>query len=234
MRKRDPNAVIDQFQGELASSLSDWAALTEGTPAMIARRATMDAFARGAVAFERFRSEWHIAAITRDASTFRTRQLNRVQTALKETRRDNLADYVQVVLPRHPTLEQVSRLLDAEGANVSLPNVGAWKKAAERDLAEPWLSKVSGILWAHGAGADAVIAIRNASSHQSERALADMTAALGKLTHPTIHKGLQRSERGVTLAGIPAYLHSAGTSGSTRVEIYLRILDRLGESLRAT
>lgn len=232
MRKRDPNAIIDQFQAELASTLADWRVLTGSTLGKVARRATMDASARAAVAFERFRSDWHIAAITRDASVFSPTQLNRAKEALKETKRDSLAPFIQVTIPTHPTLDQVGALLDATGSNVSLPNIGAWKKKAKVQLADPWVGKVTGISWRHEVAADAVIAIRNAASHQSDRSLSDMNAALAKLTDPAAHRGLLRPANRVTLTGIPAYLHGSIPGRPPRVETYVDLLERLSGTLR--
>ncbi|WP_139804864.1 hypothetical protein [Rhodococcus sp. 1168] len=67
---RDPNKVIDTFQAEIARSLQDWRDLqvkvNERGP--LAQRVSMDAFTRVAVAFEGFRSDWHLAAITKRVS----------------------------------------------------------------------------------------------------------------------------------------------------------------------
>ena len=85
MRKRDPNTLVDLFQNELNRSLGDWAALLAVNRTQpSARRATMDAFSRAVVAFERFRSEWHIAAIARDAARFSESQEARLERVLKE------------------------------------------------------------------------------------------------------------------------------------------------------
>lgn len=123
VRKRDPNAVVDQFQSELARSLTDWATLIAGVSAMPARRATMDAFNRAAVAFERFRSDWHIAAITRSASRFAVTRREGLERTLSDSGQGNLLPYVHLAVPAHPTLEQVADLLDATGGNVAIPNI---------------------------------------------------------------------------------------------------------------
>lgn len=230
VRKRDPNAVVDQFLDELARSLTDWRTLIAGVGAMPARRATMDAFNRAAVAFERFRSDWHIAAIARDASRFAVTRRECLERTLKGGGQGNLLPYAHLVVPAHPTLDQVADLLDATGGNVAIPNIERWKGLASRDLADPWCAKVHGISWPNAKAAAAVITIRNAAAHQSPRSLAAMSAALGDLTHPA-HAGLQRPVNSVTLSGIPGYLH--GLAGiQRRVERYHELLRVLSEGLR--
>lgn len=231
MRKRDPNALIDQFQADLTISRNDRKRLCDAAPnVMLARRATMDAFARTAVSFERFRSEWHIAAITRDAREFADYQRRRVEVLLKGNDKASLLPYVSVNMPKHPTLEQVASLLDASGSNLSTPSVDAWKDLAKRDLAEPWRAQVVDISWSHSTAANAVIAIRNAVSHQSSKSLTAMSVALEKLTHPH-HAGLQRPQNNVSLSGIPIYLHGS-VEGVARIEKYYDLLRDLVEDLR--
>jgi hypothetical protein len=227
MRKRDPNDVIDQFRAEIAAARSDRISLIAGATLPLARRATMDAFTRAAVAFERFRSDWHLAAVTRDANTFKQWQLNRVKAALTETKRVMLIPYVRVDLPPHPTLAQVEELLDASGGNISLSSIDDWKKRAKAHLAPAWAAKVSSISWADARIADAVIKTRNAASHQSKRAVGEMNDALTNLTDPVAHKGLARPTHRVSVTGIPAYLHGSQARQPPRVETYLDALDRL-------
>jgi len=231
VRKRQPNDLVVRFTDDLDLSLSDWRDLTADVPAVLARRATMDAFARAAVAFERFRSDWHVAAVTRDASAFRLGRQARVVDVLSKGEAKELLGYVQVFLPTHLTLEQVSGLLDPAGGNVSIPSIKRWQEMARRDLASPYRDKVEGIPFKLKAVASAVIAIRNGVSHQSPRSLSDMNGALGCLTHPS-HDGLRRPTNQVTLFGIPAYLHGRIAGGETRVERYHAVLGDLAKLMR--
>lgn len=231
MRKRDPNVLVHQFRTDLASISADRELLSETAASRLAKRATMDAFTRTAVAFERFRSDWLIAAITRDASAFSGTQLRRAKAALEDTNRGALAPYLQVNIPKHPTLEQVGQILDASGGNVSIPSIRAWKECAKKHLAPPWRGAIEGILWEHAQAADAVISIRNAAAHQSPRSLSTMNEALSVLTDPIAHDGLRRQGNNVTLGGIPTYLHGVINSGDRRVEKYAKFLDVLAASL---
>lgn len=232
MRKRKPNDLVDQFRAEITTARSDRLGLIAGATRPLAQRATMDAFTRVAVAFERFRSDWHIAAIARDATTFKQSQLTRVESALTETKRAVLIPYIRVELPPHPTLAQVEELLDASGGNISLPSIDEWKKRAKSHLAPDWEVKVRGIPWAEAQIADALIKTRNAASHQSTRAVDEMNDALTNLTHPVIHKGLARPKHRVSVTGIPGYLHGAQAGQPPRVEAFLDSLDRLAVHFR--
>lgn len=236
MAKRDPNKVIDQFQGDIKSSLSDLAATRKlvGTSGALAQRAAMDAFTRLAVSFERFRSDWHIAAITQDAGRFRDTQRHRVKVALEETDRAALVPYLPpaLTLPLHPTLEQVAGVLDAEGSNLSIPSVKDWQDLAKRHLEDPWKSKVAGLGTAQIRTFNAVVALRNAAAHQSPRASKALADALNKLTLPG-HAGLRRATKGVTVQKLPTYLNGAGTnSQERRVDRYHALLRGLAEDLR--
>lgn len=187
MRKRSPDVVIDQFQDELRVALSDWGILMAGHTGAVAGRASMDAFTRIAVAFERFRSDWHIAAITRDSSAFAASQQRRAEVALDEGKRECLKPYMTISIPKHPTLEQVEGLLDPAGGNLSISAMGAWEKLAKKHLADPWRARVTTIGQPVAAVADAVIAVRNAAAHQSARSLDTMNRRLDALTHPVEH-----------------------------------------------
>jgi hypothetical protein len=235
VRKRDPNTVIDRFQTDIDSSLNDWRATraTVGEGGTLAQRASMDAFTRMAVGYERFRSDWHIAAITRDASTFRGTQRHRVTEALRETGRDALIQYIPttLTLPIHPTLEEVGNVLDAAGANLSIPGVNAWQNLATRHLADPWRAKVLGLTWADGRLTEAVVALRNAAAHQSARSHEALSEALEHLTHPS-QTGLRRPDRGVTLTGIPTYLNGSSSGNRRRVEHLHELIRGLTQRLR--
>lgn len=124
MRKRHPNDVIDAFQADARASLSQWSVVTRSVadqPVSLRRVVSRDAFFRLAVRWELFRSDWHIAAATRDPGQLRSTMAAEVDKALSG--RPGLAEcrpYVHVSLPAHPSLEQTRRLLDPAGRNISL------------------------------------------------------------------------------------------------------------------
>lgn len=234
MRKRRPNDVIDQFQSELESARHDRDALTPaGTARPLAQRVTMDAFARAGVAFERFRSDWHIAAISRDATAFNKSQVDRVKAALVETgdKRALLAEHVkELSLKPHPTLAAIEEILDAEGANLSVPDYATWKELAEKHLVDPWQSKVVSIPVTDQVIIDVVIKLRNAAAHQSTKSTDAMNDALVRLRSK--NRALARLQHRVTPTGIPAYLHGAVPGGQPRIEIYIDALTRISEGFR--
>jgi hypothetical protein len=71
MRKRNPNDVIIAFQSDVQASLEEWSAVITSVreqPVTLRRGVSRNAFFRLAVRWELFRSDWHIAAATRDPS----------------------------------------------------------------------------------------------------------------------------------------------------------------------
>jgi hypothetical protein len=234
MRKRDPNAVVSQFQSELASSLADLTSIhgKVGESGKLAQRASMDAFTRAAVAFEGFRSNWHIAAISRDATAFNKSQRNRVVAALTETDRGVLTAYVpSLALPLHPKLDEIGEILDPDRGNVSIKTLQDWQDKAGRHLCDPWKSKVTGLGYGERTLMAAVVALRNAAAHQSSRSADEMKTALGALTTPD-NAGLRLPGRGITVSGIPTYLNGFEVGQERRVRKYHSRLHALAQRLR--
>jgi hypothetical protein len=234
VRKRNPNAAIDEFQTEIDASLTDWRDTRRlvGEAGRLAQRASMDALMRLAVAYERFRSDWHVAAITRDASNFNRSQQNRAEEALKGDSRRQLVAYLALGLPIHPTLADVGAILDPNGGNVPIPGINAWKKLADRHLCDPWSARVNALTASDGKVTEAVIAMRNAAAHRSPQAHAAMTAALDGLGLPALRDLRRRPEHCVSLTGIPTYLNGDTSDGTRRVERFHELLRDLAERLR--
>lgn len=235
MRKRKPNDVVRAFLGELANSLDDWDQVRDAIQTGqgdLARRASIDAFGRAAVSFETFRSDWHIAAINRDSSTFGATQFHRVECALVDTGRTSLKPYLSpLAIPKHPTLEQIAGILDAAQSNVSIANHGEWKKLARKHLENPWLEKIQRMHAKHSQVMDTVIAIRNALVHQSPRATNQMNDCLSDLSVTRNH-GLRRANNKVQVSGIGAYLNANDwVHGTPRVETFHMYLADLAEYL---
>jgi hypothetical protein len=230
-RKRDPNDVIDAFQGELSSSLALWTTIRAslGTTGEIAKRVSVDAFSRAAVAFEGFRSDWHIAAINRDSTALRAFLLSSVQAQV-QGRFPALVNRVQVDLPLHPTLQDVTDLLDPLGRNVSLPDMASWKARANEHLMNPWKAKLLGLPGADEKLVDAVIAVRNLLAHESVSATDRMNTALGNLSGST-DGALKGGPQRITPSGVGSYLNAL-TTGTARVERYHRRRDAIVEKLR--
>lgn len=231
-RKRDPNDVIDAFQHELAKSLALWGEVRAhvGPAGDIAKRIAVDAFTRAAVGFEGFRSDWHIAAINRDSTEFKaflTAKIERVAVGAYP----NIAGKIEVNLPRHPKLEEITELLDPRGRNVSLPDFKAWKERTSEHLVDPWRTQVMSLPTADGRLIDGVVAVRNLLAHESRDASDTMNRALGKLTAGHDPHLRRVGTRRITPSGIGSYLNAI-KAGQPRVERYYGRLDEIVEKLR--
>ena len=232
MRKQNPNDVVALFRGEITTILADWSALRTAlgtTAGPLAKRGTTDAFTRIAVAFEGFRSDWHIAAINRDSQALQGKLLGYAQGQLKAGAYPELEQRVRVDLPTHPPLDLIRKLLDPIDRNLSISGFNHWKKRANGELVDPWKSKVHSIHNHDRAVMHATIAIRNVLAHQSVSASTAMNTALVNFGAPD--GALRRGPRKIQPSGLGAYLNAQTAGGNARVEIYAARLDDLAAAL---
>jgi len=231
-RKADPNDVIDDFQRQLRLSLINWGrTVTRLGPKRngLRKEASIDAFLRAAVGFETFRSDWHIAAINRDASVFSKAVQLTVRTMVAGTRGDyrGAADFVTLVVPKHPNVNLIRAIVDPLGKNITFQD-GSWERRADRELASPYREKVRGLTDKQKHLIDAVAAIRNAIAHRSMGSVAEMNSKL-LLLPAGLHRGINR----IQISGLGSYLWaSAPGRSAARVELFFRSLRNIAESLR--
>jgi hypothetical protein len=227
-RKKDPNDVLDAFHAELAAAEGLWTTVRQsiGTTGDVAKQLSVAFFLRMALAFEVFRSDWHLAAINRDS------------TQLKETLNDKLkarvdtalATRVRVELPTHPSLQLIRELLDPSERNISLPDMASWRSKADDHLVDPWRAKVYGITGADAKLIDAVIALRNLLAHESTDASNTANEALRSLSNSQ-DAGLRRGEHRISPSGVGAYLN-AQWPGTSRVLGFHGRLKQITETMR--
>lgn len=233
MRKQNPNDVLDAFLGELDDSIDTWRRLrvNVGVSGDLAKRVSIDAFQRAAVAFEGFRSDWHVAAINRDSGHFKADLVQRVEQSVTG-RWKGLAGLVQIDLPKHPSLGIIRSLLDPDGQNVSLGSSAAWTKRAEEHLCTPYRDAVLALPRKDLLLIDAVVSVRNLVSHGSEKASNEMNRALRQL-HGHHDPDLRRGTNRIEPSGIGSYLN-ANRHGARRVEMFHSRLREIAENLRVT
>jgi hypothetical protein len=228
-RKADPNDVIDEFQAYLTSSRRNFGRIVRRlnrTP-KLQKEASIDAFLRAAVGFETFRSDWHIAAINRDASVFAKTMRDSIKATVKSARDyRGGADLISISLPRHPSVKVIRGVVDPLGRNVAFPD--GWEKRCERELASPYKEKVTAMTTQHEAVVAAVVSIRNAIAHRSPWSVAEMNTAIQVLP-----AGLRRGMRRIRLAGLGSYLWASPRGhAEARVELFYAALTDVAEALR--
>jgi hypothetical protein len=229
-RKSDPDDEIDHFEAAVDDSLDLWrrtqnALITSDLE--LRKVASLDAFVRVAVEWEGFRSRWHIAAINRDSSTYRTSIEKRFRESIKNGKFKELDPFVHVVLPPQPSIATVQQLLDPLGRNISFGD--RWADRARTELGGQYATKVLSLSPADLRLVAASEKIRNAIVHRSASSVNEMNTALIVLD-TTIDAGLVRTGQ-VRATGISTYLHAQHQS-NRRVEIWHNRLRQVAGSLR--
>lgn len=237
MRKRNPNDVITTFQLDVQSSLEEWSGVigcVRDQPVTLRRGVSRDAFFRLAVRWELFRSDWHIAAATRDPSQLRTTIAKEVDKAFSA--RPELTEcrhFVEVHLPAHPTLELTRRLLDPAGRNVSLPASSSgrsvWVQKSEAHLAEPWCARVRDLPLADHKVVELVDCLRNVIAHGSRSSLDAVNAVLAASTAG--EESVFGAKPMASNAAVSRYLHTA-VLGRARVEHVHKRLAQISDRMR--
>ena len=229
-RTRDPDDEIDHFEAAVDASVDLWRRTQNALAASdlkLRKVASLDAFVRVAVEWEGFRSRWHIAAINRDSSTYRTDIEKRFRESTKNGKFKELEPFVHVVLPPQLSVATVQQLLDPLGRNISFGD--NWTDRARAELAAQYATKVLSLSPADLLLVAASEKIRNAIVHRSTSSVNEMNTALVVLD-ATIDADLVRTGK-VTATGISAYLH-AQPQADRRVEIWHHRLRQVAGSLR--
>jgi hypothetical protein len=221
-RTRDPNDVVGAFASTVDSSLDVWQrtqVALAGSSMDLRKAVSLDAFVRVAVAWEVFRSDWHIAAINRDSSAYRASTVARFRASTRDGRFEQLEPYVQITWPAHLSVSTVRRLLDPRERNISFGD--NWTVRAQTDLAAAYGSKVTGLSPTDLRMTAAAERLRNAIAHRSASSIDELNSALLVLD-PLVDNHLVRTTR-VTAQGLAAYLH-ADLGGERRVQAWHRRL----------
>lgn len=184
-RTSNPNDEIEAFEAKVDASLDLWARTQDALRlADLALRKTvsLDAFLRVAVAWEGFRSDWHLAAINRNTAAYRADLERRFGEHVRSTRFANIEPFVQVVIPRQLDLARVRDLLDPLGRNISFGD--HWADTARHQLVPRFALKVTSLPPADFRLVSACEKLRNAIVHRSAASVAEMNDALLVLDPP--------------------------------------------------
>lgn len=233
MKKVDPNKVVDRFQTAVADSLKSWMTVDTalaGQPVATRRIATTDAFVRLAVTWESFLSNWWIAAINRDPTTFVSRLDKRLREIAAAEMGLQAGDLSTALVARsHLTVEDVRRLADPNGENLVFRSRTDLRRAAERDLAANYRARVTAITSGAWQVADLTRLCRNALVHQSQRALAEINT---KLVEPTTKPDFRwTGSRRLDVRGLRRYLRTP--EGDPRIVTFHNELTALAAVLKA-
>lgn len=253
--KRDPDRVIHKFQEELVPLRTLWSEMldtlgagrglpSELTVERLQKEVTADSFLRLAVAFEAFRSEWHITAIHKRSQAFAEHLRDQVDRRLNGDDKTQAArNFTHLNLPSSLSLQRVRDLVDPLGRNVTVSaspprKEQAWEKRAKQELEAPYRTAVTQLPTEDWRLMRAVETLRNHLAHRSAHSVDEMNSALlaldanrdGELKP----KGLQR----IKSDGVPRYLWawSTGSGGPPRARmgLYYERLNDLADRLRTS
>jgi len=158
---------------------------------------------RLAVAFEVFRSDWHVAAINRDSARFAAFEERRIRASINE-KFPATGMHVRIEVPTHLTLRQVRAMIDADGRNVTFSSPERWIDRVTTHLNGAYRAAVLDLAPADLLVVNAVVKIRDCVAHQSPSSSNEMNAALEALADSEFARGQKR----LRPSGVAAFLHA--------------------------
>lgn len=244
VNKPNLNLVIGRFQAEQKRQRALYNSLRGVATNDAMREQSCNLVMVTARDWEGFLSDWHIAAVARDSTTFSNTLTDHLATAV--TKYGNERDHPQLAVfsptvhvPAHPTLSDIASALDGQGRNLPLSTKKARKTFAAVYLAAPYSSK-------HEKLADedtrllleVLLSVRNVIAHRSRSSLDVLNAKLteaSKSAHPDVGS-LGRVKNRVRASGVGSYLDAAVFSptweGVSRALLLSLTVSELSERLR--
>jgi hypothetical protein len=223
--------IRDEFLAVLSDGEDAWGEATETK-----RRKTVaeDIFLRMVVAWEEFISNWYIAAVNHDASTFKAtieRRLREWQEqAVRDSPYDRYADAFRapvLAIGRNPSVATVHQLLDPREANIEFRSLDDLLRRSADLLVNQFVARVGQVDGAGGGEIiDAALAIRNVLAHRSAQAVRIMNERVADFpTYPALRK------QSMSKDGIGTYLAAATPGGAARLLVFKTELERIAQVL---
>lgn len=220
VNKPSLDLIIDRFQDEQQRQRTLYDSLRDIATNDAMREQSCNLVMVTARDWERFLSDWHIAAVARDSTTFSNTLTNHLTKAVdkyaNERDKPQLAVFSPTVhVPAHPTQSDIATALDSRGRNLPLATKKERKTFANAYLAAPYASK-------HKKLADedtrlfleVLLSVRNAIAHRSRSSLDVLNAKLSEASQcadPDVGS-LGRVKNRVSPSGIGPYLDAAVVS----------------------
>lgn len=229
--KKNPNLVIDRFQDDLDQTKSDSAKLDiliQSEPIEFRRRMNANFFLYAATAWERFLSEWFVAAINTNPSVARNNLQQKLKKAAKDSGIDQSLLAASLISESHINIATVERFLKVEGYNYTAPELKDFQKDANTWLADPYLSKVSA--WTKDDFSPILTTrlLRNALAHDSDQAYKRAARALPNSPFADLR---DNQIKNFNRKSIQTYLYKK-MGEDTRLVVLLDLLKERAESLR--
>lgn len=219
MRTADPKNIKTDFLSGLQDVEDALDAVIASTVALKSRNIIAEySFLGSAILLEGFVSDLFVACINKNSGRFvgsMTRQMT--MSATDETAKRAIA-FSQIDIATHLTLENIRKILDPKGWNVSFADSADLKAKAGQWLEEPFRARFTGLSQAHSAVFDTTKSVRNFLAHRSSASLTTMQAALAS---PNLPAGFRRAANKVHSVG--SFLDSVPPGlAQTRIKSYLQ------------
>lgn len=229
--KKNPNLVIDRFLNDISEAQDDSRKLEElilSESIEFRRRMNANFFLYSASAWERFLSEWFVAAINTDPSVARNTLQLKLEAKAKDSGIDQSLLATSLISESHINIAAVERFLKVEGFNYTAPELKGFHKDADRWLADPYLSKVKA--WDKNGFNPILITrlLRNALAHDSARAYRDAAKSIPRSPHSDLR---ENAAQNFNRKSIQTYLYKK-VGEDTRLVVLLSLLKERAESLR--
>jgi len=234
MRKVNPVDLCSDFQLELDALNEFRTEMGEhivGTAGAAGRLSTLHevVFHRGCVALESFLSAYLIGCVNRDATTFMEFRRGQIWQSVGAKYTDWDLEHLAYGPPQHPSLADVTGLLDGADENLAFGSFEQLAAFAQPRLAPEWYDRITATPVERRAIVDMARAIRNCVAHQSVVSFRRMNEAIEALPEVGNAGLLRRQVNAVRNVG--AYL-KAYQGERTRTRIIFDEFWALAEALK--
>lgn len=220
VNKPNLNLVIDRFQDEQKRQRSLYNSLRGVATNDVMREQSCNLVMVTARDWERFLSDWHIAAVARDSTTFANTLTDHLTKAVTKYGNERGAPQLSVFsptvhVPAHPTQADVARALDGQGRNLPLSTNKARRRFANDYLAGPYASKHEKLAdEATTLLLDVLLSVRNVIAHRSRSSLDHLNTKLTEASQSADQdvSSLGRDQNRVSPSGVGSYLDAAVVS----------------------
>lgn len=219
MRTADPQNIKTASLSGLQDVEDALGAVIASTVSVKSRNIIAEySFLGAAILLEGFVSDLFVAFINKKSSRFVGAMTGLMtMTATDDTAKRAIA-FSQIDIATHLTLENIRKILDPKGWNVSFVDSADLKSKAGQWLEDSYCPRFTGLSQAHSAVFDTTKPVRNFLTHRSSASLATMQTALAS---PNLPAGFKRAANKVHSVG--SFLDSVPPGlAQTRIKSYLQ------------
>ena len=219
MRTADPQNIKTDFLSGLQDVEDALDAVIASTVSVKSRNIIAEySFLGAAILLEGFVSDLFVAFINKKSARFIAAMTGHMTISATDDTAKRAIAFSQIDIASHLTLENVRKILDPKGWNVSFVDSADLKLKAGQWLEDPYRPRFTALSQAHSAVFDTTKSVRNFLAHRSGASLATMQAALASQNLPA---GFRRGANKVHSVG--SFLDSVPPGlAQTRIKAYLQ------------